>query len=276
MHIYDGDVCAMDIFYINVADQIHRREFVERNFAAIQRPGWRLSRIDAVTVETARNMPGRIRDGEKACFQSHLCAIEKAQHAAGHVLIAEDDILFGEGSLPAIERALASIAEDDWDILFTDLVIPNAGPMANLYLLRQRLARSGGSQLLDLSNLNFAGTTAYIVNHRVRDKVLQALAADASLDVPYDLQLRKLIHSKTLRGHVIIPFPTTVSAFADTSQIQDTNLADAVWTAFRRLIWLERDIGAAMKPLAIEKAEPGAEAFALLLTAMQSADYKKK
>lgn len=266
----------MDIFYINLADQIHRREFVERNFAAVQRPGWRLSRIDAVTAEAARDMPGRIRDAEKACFQSHLRAIEKAQHAAGHVLIAEDDILFGKGSLRSIESALASLAEDDWDILFTDLVIPYAGPMANFYMRRQRLARSGDSEVLELGDLNFAGATAYIVNHRVRHKVLQALAAGAPLDVPYDLQLRKLIQGKTLRGHVIIPFPTTVSAFADTSQIQDANLADAVWTAFRRLTWLERDIGAAMKPLAIEKAEPGAEAFALLLTAMQSADYQKK
>ena len=42
------------------------------------------------------------------------------------------------------------------------------------------------------------------------------------------------------------------------------------------MTWLERDIGAAMKQLAIEKAEPGAEAFALLLTAMQSAAYKNK
>ena len=276
MHICDGDVGTMDIFYINLAKQIHRREFVERNFAAVRRPGWGLSRIDAVTAAAARDMPGRIKDTEKACFQSHLRAVEKAQHAAGHVLIAEDDMLLGEGSLPAVQGALAGIAEDDWDILFTDLIIPNAGPMANFYMLRQRLALSGGSQLIDLGNLNFAGATAYIVNHRTRRKVLQALADGSPLDLPYDLQLRKLIRSKILRGHVIVPFPTSVSAFADTSQIQETNLADAVWTAFRRLTWLERDIDAAMKPLAIQKAEPGAEAFARLLTAMQSADYKKK
>lgn len=265
----------MDIFFINLAERPDRRRFVENNFAKVRRPGWRLSRIDAVAA--AQGTPGSILDVEKACFLSHLDAIEAAQSAAGHVLIAEDDILFGEGSLPAIESAVARMAEGDWDILFTDLVIPFAGPMADFFLLRQRLVQSGQLTLVELGNLPFAGSTAYIVNRQAKQKMQNALAASMPLDQPYDLQLRHLVQAKILRAYVIVPFPTTVSTFGDASQVQDPgNLVDAVWTAYRRLIWLERETEAAVRPLGMDRAEPAAAAFARILTAMQSPTYVEK
>lgn len=267
----------MDIFLINLASQLHRRQFVEDNFTTIRRPGWRLSRIEAVAAAETGGIPGPIRDTEKACFLSHLRAVKAAQDATGHVLIAEDDILFGGRSLAAIESALASIPEDSWDILFTDLVIPVAGPMADFFLLRQRLAKTGQLTLVELGNLPFGGSTAYIVNGHARKKMFLALAACSPLDLPYDIQLRQLVREKVLRAYVVIPFPTTVSAFGNMSQVQDSSdLADAVWTAFRRLIWLERDVDGAMAPLDIARAEPAAQAFARILTAMQSSAYVEK
>lgn len=266
----------MNIFFINLAAQPARRQFVEDNFAQVRREGWHLNRIEAVTAAATRNITGNISDTEKACFLSHRRAIEAAQHMSGPVLIAEDDVLFGQTSLIAIESALAGMSEKNWDILFTDLVIPLAAPMADFFLLRQRLAQSGQLILVELGNLPFGGSTAYVVNGGAKEKLGHALAACAFLDLPYDLQLRQWVRERILCAYVAMPFLTTVSAFADMSQVQEANLADTVWTAFRRLIWLERDSGAATRLLGAMRADPAADAFARILTAMQSPAYTEK
>jgi hypothetical protein len=125
--------------------------------------------------------------------------------------------------------ASVRVPEEHWDILLTDLVIPFAGPMADFFLLRQRLAQSGQLTLVELGNLPFAGATAYIVNGHAKQKMLDALAASAPLDLAYDLQLRQLVQAKILRAYVVVPFPTTVSSFGDASQVQNAgNLVEAV------------------------------------------------
>ena len=98
-HAPVGLMPAMDIFYINLAEQTERQRKLESNFQANNASQWVLHRIDAVSAQAVANkIPGRLRDGEKACFQSHIKAIETAKQSAGHVLIAEDDILFGNCS----------------------------------------------------------------------------------------------------------------------------------------------------------------------------------
>ena len=120
-------------------DQAERRRALESNFQANNSLQWSLRRVEAVpAMEVADKIPGRIGHGEKACFQSHIRAIELAKQSDGHVLIAEDDIAFGSRSFAAIESALALVPEDSWDIIYTEAGITNSHAMIDLLLLRRR------------------------------------------------------------------------------------------------------------------------------------------
>ena len=67
----------MECFYINLASATERRERIERSFASNRKPGWSLTRVDAITTDIVEKhqVPGRIRAAEKACLLSHTLAL---------------------------------------------------------------------------------------------------------------------------------------------------------------------------------------------------------
>jgi len=270
----------MDVFFINLASQNERRAFLERNFAAGDTASWRLHRIEAVTAAEAAQAPGALRDGEKACLLSHRKALEAAVQTDGHVLIAEDDIQFGQHTAAAVETALRQIPETAWDIVFTDVIFPGLDRMYQLFRLRQDYDASGQSGLLDLSEMNFAGSIGYVVNRHAKGGLLHALSQDPSRDVPYDVWLKHLVQNRMLRAFVIFPFPTTQSEFGAQSQIQSAAEKDirAIWTAFRQLVWRERDTDQAMRALerANTQAPPDCAAMAQIFALMLSPEFKDR
>jgi GR25 family glycosyltransferase involved in LPS biosynthesis len=236
----------MDIFYINLADQADRRRNLESNFQANNDLRWALCRVDAIPAHAVAQVPGRLRDSEKACFQSHIKAIEMAKQSPGHVLIAEDDLQFGARSLQKIENALRLVPEGSWDIIFTDVCITNTHAMLDLLMLRRGAA--GGFKLINLARLPFAGATAYIVNRASKDKVIEVVSHGGPLEIPYDINLQQAIRDNKLRGFVTFPFATTLSPYAENSQVRQSQSAqEAAMNAFRRLMWLERDIDTAVE-----------------------------
>jgi GR25 family glycosyltransferase involved in LPS biosynthesis len=244
----------MDIFYVNLADQADRRRNLENNFQANNALKWSLRRVDAILARAVAQVPGGLRDSEKACFQSHIKAIETARESAGHVLIAEDDIQFGAKSLPAIENALGLVPEESWDIIFTDVCVTNTHAMMDMLMLR----RAGGFKLINLARLPFAGATAYIVNRASRDKVFDLVSHGGPLEIPYDIFLQEAIHSNKLRAFVTFPFATTLSPSAENSQVrQSQSVQEAAMNAFRRLMWLDRDIDTAVEYL--DRVRPGVD-----------------
>ena len=90
----------MDFLYINLEGRADRRASLEKNFQDINSRQWRIHRIDAVDVNfvVSNRVEGRLREAEKACFVSHIRAVEKAKECSGPVMIAEDDIWFGKNS----------------------------------------------------------------------------------------------------------------------------------------------------------------------------------
>ncbi len=270
----------MDVFFINLASQGERRAFLERNFAASDTASWPLHRIEAVTAADAAQVPGALRDGEKACFLSHRKALEAAVRTDGHVLIAEDDIQFGQHTAAALETALKQIPENAWDVVFTDVIFPGLDRMYQLFRLRQDYDASGQSGLLDLSEMNFAGSIGYVVNSNAKGGLLHAANQDPSLDVPYDVWLKHLAQNRMLRAFVIFPFPTTQSELGTQSQIQIAAEKDigAIWTAFRQLVWRERDIDQAIRALerANTQAAPDCAAMAKIFALMLSPEFKDK
>ena len=271
----------MDIFYINLADQTDRRRNLESNLQASNDLQWSLHRVDAISSQAVANqIRGRLRDSEKACFQSHIKAIEMAKQSAGHALIAEDDILFGTRSFQVIEDALAFIPEDSWDVIFTDVCVTNTHAMIDLLLLRRRASGDTSFKLINLNRLPFAGATAYIVNRKSKDKILDLLPHGGPLEIPYDVYLQQVIHNNKLRGFVTFPFATALSPQAENSQIQQSySVQEGAMNAFRRLMWLERDIDTAVETIdrvraATEDAETAA--FLKILAIFLSPDFATK
>ena len=236
----------MKVFYINLAQQTERRNFVEDNFNQSNELGWTLSRIDAVNKNNPAALStiifGDLRDSDVACFLSHLKAIRLLKNVDEDVMIVEDDVCFGPDSQRLISSVIGNTPRDDWDILFTDVCIPNIHTMIDLFQLRRNLANK--VKLLNLSRIRFAGATAYIVNKERKHNILKIFENISSINIPYDLFLRKLIHGKQLTAHVIFPFLTTLSKHAEASQIQSatTMTTDALWNGFRRLTCFNQNI----------------------------------
>jgi len=266
----------MDCFYINLASRPDRRKALERNFADVGAEGWRLQRFEAVTAQDVidAGAPGILRPQEKGCFLSHRNLI-RGIVPDGPVMIAEDDVLFGRATCQGIEAALGAVGEDQWDIVFTDVFVGAVATWPELVKLRRAFDRAGTFQLLDAVQLQFAGSTSYILNSRSRAVLAALLEEPGSIDLPYDIHLRQLIRLFQLKAYVIFPFVTSISDLASQSSIQpdQTGSVDGIANLFRRMVWMERDLSAHTAEIeALRAAYSDAEsrAFGVLFEALMS------
>jgi len=239
----------MDCYFINLDSAADRKSRVEQNFEACKKPGWTLARFPAVDKDyVARNaIAGITRPGEKGCFLSHQLLMEQRLGDDKTYLILEDDAQFGVRTCTLIDMVLKRNADLDWDIMYTDVCIPNEITMFELLRYRRELRKKRiDVAFINLCGVGFAGTTAYLVNGKSKRKVYEALRAytSASIDLPYDLFLRQLSHRNALKIYSLFPFVTTVSEFSDESQIKaaGTNSLDMAWNMFRKMIWTERNL----------------------------------
>ena len=234
----------MKCIYINLERATTRRAQLEANWAEYGGSDWQLERFPAVDARYIEEtgVPGSLRPGEKGCFFSHSAVIEMNRGASAPIFIVEDDMVLGKSAAATIGNFLNVCDGYDWDIAFTDLCIPLAPTMLDMVNLRHELADTGEVRLLDLKDFAWAGSTAYLVNHRSLDKIAGLLAAHESLDLPYDLALRQMIYNRKLKGLVFFPFVTSLGDESDVSQIQQEGSTDLVWNAFRKLMWIDRDL----------------------------------
>jgi GR25 family glycosyltransferase involved in LPS biosynthesis len=243
-------MALIDCIYINLSAATDRRTHLTRNFAESRfSSDWKLQRLEAIdTAYVTRNqIPGRIRDAEKACYLSHLHALKLAMKTSEYTLIAEDDVSFCARSEAAIDAAIDR-SPDSWDILFTDVCVPATQDMLALFLHRRVLKKTDEFILIDLSDLFFAGATSYIVNRKSKAIVYNTLAQQQSFDIPYDLYLRNCIRDGKLKAYSIFPFATSLSPYSDNSAIQFNHgqeyLRNFAWNSFRRLMWIGADTDA--------------------------------
>lgn len=228
--------------YINLAAAQDRRRSVEASFAEAQTGGWMLQRFEALGPSDGAALPGTLFDAEKACFASHRAAL--GQHLEGDepVLIVEDDAVFSPQAFGVLDGMLAQAG--DWDILYTDAALCDFNLMVQLASRRDGMVEGGQYLAVDLAGRSFFGATAYAVRGAAKARLHAALATAEALDQPYDLFLRDLIHSSAFKAAVCFPFLTTLSALADGSQIQsgDSAVFDATLNAYRRLMYVDRDL----------------------------------
>lgn len=271
---------AVRYTFINLASVTDRRVFVEANFRTSCHREMEIERTDAVDAAAAALVPGTLPGPAKACFLSHLKAIEASTAHADDLFIAEDDVLFGDASTRMIEAMAEGMPRQSWDVLFTDVCITDINTMIALFLMRKRLVASGQVQALDLADMSFCGSTGYIVNRESKEKLLGLLSA-SPLDLHYDLALRTLTYAKRIKTLAIVPFATSLSHFAETTQIQPLGslATDQVWNAFRRFFWQGRDLDVVRE--ALERLDAGffdeeSVVFSKIVGAMLSAAYQPK
>jgi len=232
----------LKVCYINLDSAAERRAALERNFAACNAHGWTLTRFAAVDKGSLPPEAARLDGlgpGERACFLSHLAAIEAHGDGSDDLMLVEDDALFGKGSQRAILRAIDMLPRDRWDVLLTDICITDVEDMLNLF--RRKRRRPADMQLMNLTKIAFAGSTAYVLNKDRIAATRRTLADPGAEALPYDLHVRRLVRAGSLAAWVIFPFVTSLSAWSDASQVQReaTQGTELLWNAFRKLIWIE-------------------------------------
>jgi GR25 family glycosyltransferase involved in LPS biosynthesis len=218
--------------------------------------------------------------GEEGCYLSHRSVIERQAQSEAPFMVLEDDAVFAPLSIRLIDGFMNSGQANDWDLIFTDVIIPDASGMLDLFRLRQSL-RTGQVRLLDLAARGFAGSSAYVVMPRGAAALAKRLNAPDLESAPYDMVVRKLIYRKELRACVLFPFPTSVGETAQDSQIQDTgaSTADLLWNTFRQMVWLGAESSAlqgVLKQIDERYVDAPARDLGVILAAMASRSYVPK
>lgn len=231
--------------YINLDSATSRRMAMEDMFSRLNLRDWKVERVAAFNVNHVREqkIPGQLRDPEKACFLSHMAVLFNNLDLNDTIWIMEDDVKIADKTIDLIEIALNKILKNvAWDILFTDVGIPNIAVMSQLVLLRHAILENQSIECLNLNGWPFFGATSYIVNPKSIKKIFD-LGNSTQLDIPIDLLYRKLAGEGKLNAYVTFPYLTTDSAEATVSQIQTAKTAqfDIVSSWFRKLTWIDGD-----------------------------------
>ncbi|WP_421936317.1 glycosyltransferase family 25 protein [Phenylobacterium sp.] len=253
----------MKCHYINLDTATARRANLEAAFRAVNPAGWELVRIAASGPDAAAGVQGAITATEKACWLSHRRAIEAALGDDEPVVIVEDDVRFSPRTFPIL-AALAT-ADSEWDLLYSDVILTEISSMVTYARDWPQLARAGNFRMQDLATLPFVGAAGYVVRGGSKRRVLEALDS-LPFDRAYDVALRDLIHQGVLQGRACFPFLTAPSVDADASTIQPSQLQfrDAAINAFRRLMFVDRDLEASRRDVAALEAAHGDPAATVL------------
>jgi glycosyl transferase family 25 len=228
--------------FINLPAAAERRTGLEASFAGAQACGWTLHRFEALGPSQVASVGGALTPSEKACFASHRTALGRHLGDDDPILIVEDDAVFSPQTFGVLDAMLAQAG--DWDVLYTDAALCDFNLMVHLANRRDAMAARGEYQAIDLRGRSFFGATAYAVRGAAKARLHAALAAAEALNQPYDLFLRDLINTGALKAAVCFPFLTTLAPQADASQIQakETAVFDATLNAYRRLMYVARDL----------------------------------
>src|SRR5262249_35277544 len=169
--------------------------------------------------------------------------------------------------------------DDEWDIIFTDVIVTDIGDMISLVRLRQEVAEKREIRIMNLKKVLFAGATSYLVNKRAKRRLYDLLDSEVDIDIAYDIFLRNTINRDQIAGFVFFPFVTSTSEFSQSSSVRhSTARADSIWDLFRKLIWIERDLEQ-QKPALTAMYQGLCEeerAFGVLWGAMAGRDYQTK
>ena len=191
---------------INLDRSEQRRHQMERRLADIGLAYTRLSAVDgkarwadlspSVDVDAFQRNVGRdVMQGEIGCYHSHLHAWRGLLESDCHtLLVLEDDVVFGDDFLQALQKALAH--RDRWDMLnFNNIRAKQPVRQAQL-----------GPYSLNAYMGPLTGMGAYLIT---RDTAQRLIPGMLPITLPIDLELDR-VHRHHIRRYGMEPFPSHV------------------------------------------------------------------
>ncbi|MDB5872175.1 MAG: hypothetical protein JWQ07_1617 [Ramlibacter sp.] len=279
----------MRAVYINLESATQRREQLDRSFASADAHGWELERFAGIRVADPSYSGPRLRHSgkgrtlnlaEEGCYLSHRGVVEK--HAAGGepFFVLEDDAVFARSSLAILNGFLSSNASEQWDLIFTDVMVLSASRMVDLVRLKQGIAPRT-VKVIDLVGEKFAAASAYVVTRHGAKRLPELLQSVDCESRPYDMALRDLINRRSIRACVLFPFLTAVGESGNASQIQDTatSSADYLWNTFRRMVWIgsnREELAPTITDISTHYVDDEVRDLGVIVAAMASSRFKLK
>jgi hypothetical protein len=214
-------------YFINLDRATERRATLEAHLAS-RYPAHPYHRFPAVDGAARGFTSDHISAGNIGCYHSHRAVLRQHLDGARHLHIIEDDTRMAKNAPWFIDRAIETGMLDQFDILFTDTVLPPifAGAKEFRRKYRDGIGRDadGAATSIDFTMIKYAaGTNSCLVNrasirrlHDLLDEELQR-----GPEVPIDLRIRDWRDQGILRVACLFPFITTVRVGEFDSAIDD-------------------------------------------------------
>jgi len=239
------DNTKFDLHYINLVSRVDHRAFLEKNLSECGfSTDWSIKKFEGITPdEKQKKENGSVLSiSELSRFLSHKECLRASLRNQHHCMIVEDDVIFSIDSRKLIEQLLAHMPITEWDILFTDIALPNPKIELEYFLIRKKMPGKT-MKIESLKNIEFYGTSCYIINKMSKEKVEYVLFGAPPFTVRYDKHIQNKINDSSLNGFFTFPFLTTLSDFSYNSFVQDAAQEQkrSILNAFRRINWIESD-----------------------------------
>jgi glycosyl transferase family 25 len=221
---------GLEVVLINLDRSVERRQLMEQRLREIGLAYRRLSAVDGQarwaeispqldTKAFQRNVGRDVLRGEVGCYFSHLQAWQQLlESSADTLLVLEDDVVFGQDFMVALELALAH--RGDWDVLKLNKIRAKQP-------VRQR--RLGGYSLNAYIG-TATGMGAYLIQ---RHTVQQLLPVMLPIRRPIDHELDR-VHVLDYRLFGLEPFPS------DVRDNRQSTITGSDFSAVRKYPWYRR------------------------------------
>ncbi len=207
-------------FYINLDRRTDRRAEIEAELARYNlRDVYR--RFSAVEGNGLSLSNPHLKDGEIGCFASHTMLLQENLEQDTHLHVIEDDVVFSNSTAQAIHGIVAQGLFADYDILYTDVVVPLLNDAYKAYksfydatVTRENSGRitKVAFSVINLKGLIFGSTSSYLVNKNSIRKIHDLYRRELTNEPrqPIDLFVRKLCSEGALKVGSMFPFVTSV------------------------------------------------------------------
>ncbi len=208
-------------FYINLDRSPQRRIGIVTQLEELQLLS-QYSRFPAADGNVLNLKESSLRTGEIGCFTSHYLLLEKNLTQTHHLHVIEDDVILSRDTNPTLKMLLDSESFDNFDILFTDTLLPFDSLAIREYktLFDNSVERNESGKItsikkytvIDLRQCFFACTSSFVIHRNSIVKLYQLLQQEIKMGprYPIDLFIRDKVYAGEIRAGCIFPFITSI------------------------------------------------------------------
>ena len=191
--------------YINLENYKNRNDFMQSQLANMGVSDYYKRFEGIVKGNSGARIVGKFSQREQGCRLSHLGIMEERATINEPLHILEDDALLHTNHHLIVQKALQSLANAPWDILFTGATFIFFADYIDLFdAPYQNYKNSNGRNfcLLNLAQIQTNGAYSYIINPSSLPKIRSLVA---STQMPIDFIYRQAIGQKTIKSFCVFP-----------------------------------------------------------------------